>query len=337
MEITALPLIVTNTDDVHADALIAELARRSCPHFRLNTNVMGHHGTIAWTLHDCEFIESGRLLNASNVTSVIWRRPEPAQFSSLQNLSQLSASAIEEDALLAVEAALRAALIQPSLWVSHPDNIRRANFKPRQLRDALALGFDVPDTLITNDPARAKEFLVRHDYRVAAKQPARGRKIPTFGSAVYSVNLSRHSRDYINSLLETVRFCPVMFQEYVEKSYEVRTTFFGTKSFSAKIFSQEHDTSRDDWRRAHSEAEVDLRHESGELPNSVLDKCKTMLARYGLNFGCFDFIVTPDSKIVFLELNPNGQFLWLEVEEPHFPMAKAWADLVTGVLPPISM
>lgn len=33
----------------------------------------------------------------------------------------------------------------------------------------------------------------------------------------------------------------------------------------------------------------------------------------GLNFGCFDFIVTPSLEYVFLECNPNGQWLWVEL------------------------
>ncbi|MEJ2669125.1 MAG: MvdD family ATP-grasp ribosomal peptide maturase, partial [Gammaproteobacteria bacterium] len=32
----------------------------------------------------------------------------------------------------------------------------------------------------------------------------------------------------------------------------------------------------------------------------------------GLNFGCIDMILTPDDEFVFLEVNPNGQWLWVE-------------------------
>lgn len=33
---------------------------------------------------------------------------------------------------------------------------------------------------------------------------------------------------------------------------------------------------------------------------------------FNLMFGAFDFIVTPRNEWVFLEVNPNGQWLWLE-------------------------
>ena len=49
-----------------------------------------------------------------------------------------------------------------------------------------------------------------------------------------------------------------------------------------------------------------------ELPEKVKHECKMMLANYNLVFGAFDYIVTPNNNWVFLELNPNGQWLWLE-------------------------
>ena len=333
----AYPLIVTNTDDTHADALVAELAKRGCSHFRFNTNVVGHEAVLSWSVTQCDIIESGRHLDVSKATSVVWRRPEEPKSHDLKELAPETAASVTEEALLTIQGILRAALHESTLWISHPDSIRRANFKPRQLRDATALGFNVPDTLITNDPAKAKEFIQTQQYRVAAKQAARGRKMPRFEAAVYSINLSRYPRSYIDSLLDSVRYCPVMLQQYVEKAYEVRTTFFGDTAMSAKILSQEKEAAQDDWRRFYTEGGAGLRHEPTQLPESLLTKCRAMLARYGLNFGCFDFIVTPSNEIVFLELNPNGQFLWLEYELPDFPLLAAWADLVMGAGVPTKM
>ncbi len=33
---------------------------------------------------------------------------------------------------------------------------------------------------------------------------------------------------------------------------------------------------------------------------------------FNIEFGAFDFIVTKSNVWVFLEINPNGQWLWLE-------------------------
>jgi hypothetical protein len=47
----------------------------------------------------------------------------------------------------------------------------------------------------------------------------------------------------------------------------------------------------------------------------------------GLNYGAFDFVVTPNDEWV-MECNPAGQWLWLE-HETGVPIAAALADLLT--------
>ncbi|MBR2052504.1 MAG: hypothetical protein IJ961_08530, partial [Bacteroidales bacterium] len=69
-------------------------------------------------------------------------------------------------------------------------------------------------------------------------------------------------------------------------------------------------TGKIDWRQGY---DYDLRHEIVDIPDSIKDFCLAFLKKMKLNFGCFDFIVTPDDEYVFLECNPNGQWLWIEL------------------------
>ena len=62
-----------------------------------------------------------------------------------------------------------------------------------------------------------------------------------------------------------------------------------------------------------------------ELPKNVGNFCSSMLAHYGLHFGAFDFIYSKEGKYFFLELNPNGQWLWLE-EQSGYNLTKEVAD-----------
>jgi hypothetical protein len=41
-------------------------------------------------------------------------------------------------------------------------------------------------------------------------------------------------------------------------------------------------------------------------------RCLCLMETLGLAFGAIDLIVTPHGKYVFLEVNPAGQFLWLD-------------------------
>ena len=99
-------------------------------------------------------------------------------------------------------------------------------------------------------------------------------------------------------------------QEYIEKAFELRVTVVGKRIFACRIDSQsqQDDTGKIDWRQGYGKG---IGWSSFELPDDIQDKCLAYLWRMGLNFGCFDFIVTPSGEYVFLECNPNGQWLWV--------------------------
>ena len=126
-----------------------------------------------------------------------------------------------------------------------------------------------------------------------------------YGQKVASDLLSAQPKE---AFTQTVSFV----QEYVEKEFELRVTVVGRKVFACKIDSQcmDEDKGKVDWRQGY---DFGLKHEPFDLPASVEDFCRNYLHEMCLNFGCFDFIVTPQGEYVFLECNPNGQWLWIEL------------------------
>jgi glutathione synthase/RimK-type ligase-like ATP-grasp enzyme len=102
-------------------------------------------------------------------------------------------------------------------------------------------------------------------------------------------------------------------QEYVSKSFELRVTIVGEDVFTARIDNQEleEDKGKVDWRQGYDSG---LRLSEFLLPETIKDKCLTLVHALGLNFGCIDLIVRPDGEYIFLECNPNGQWLWVELE-----------------------
>jgi len=83
------------------------------------------------------------------------------------------------------------------------------------------------------------------------------------------------------------------------------------KVFACKIDSQilGENKGKIDWRQGY---DYGLKHEVYDLPWEIEEQCCSYLEQLGLNFGCFDIIVTPQNEYVFLECNPNGQWLWIE-------------------------
>jgi glutathione synthase/RimK-type ligase-like ATP-grasp enzyme len=66
-----------------------------------------------------------------------------------------------------------------------------------------------------------------------------------------------------------------------------------------------------------------------QLPLEVEEKILRLMDYFSLNYGAIDIILTPDGRHVFLELNPSGEFFWLE-RTPGLPISQAIADLLLG-------
>ena len=204
---------------------------------------------------------------------------------------------------------------------ARPQVIQRADQKAEQLVLAEQLGFVVPPTLITNSPREALDFLNRHDGRVISK---------VLNSSAFSAHLPQlarytefvERRDLVS--LRRVQRCPVVFQAYVPKRVELRVTLVGTRVFAAEIDSQRSRYSRVDWR--HNDLNC-TPYRPHQLPAEVQDRCLALLRRFGLRYGAIDLIQRPDGEYVFLELNPNGQFSWIE-SLTGLPISEALADLL---------
>jgi len=101
---------------------------------------------------------------------------------------------------------------------------------------------------------------------------------------------------------------PAIFQEFVEKARDWRLTVVGHTAFEVAISTDE--GAKNDWRRHQLTSDVTICMETP--PEGATDRCLSFLSRARLRFGAFDLIEDPDGRMVFLEVNPNGQFLWLE-------------------------
>ncbi|MFG2016295.1 hypothetical protein [Actinomadura geliboluensis] len=155
-------LVVTSLEDVTADLVIAALNRRGVPVVRLDPADIGDGLTFAGRIGGGDRGWSGRLRTDSrdidlvHVRSVYHRRPGPWRFDRLERRARRFASAEARHGLTGLLNDL------PVPHVNAPLANARAEYKPSQLRAAAELGFTVPPTLITNDPAAARRFAGEH-------------------------------------------------------------------------------------------------------------------------------------------------------------------------------
>jgi len=118
---------------------------------------------------------------------------------------------------------------------------------------------------------------------------------------------------------------PVILQREVEKSFDVRVTVVGDKCFSTRIHSQDHSEAMVDWRRGEN---PNVAHDPFDLPEEIARCCVHMTKAMGLGFAAIDFVQDRNNDFWFLELNPNGQWAWIENRTAH-PITAAIVDELT--------
>lgn len=206
-------------------------------------------------------------------------------------------------------------------------HIRHADNKQLQLQVARSLGLPVPRTLTTNDPAAVRDFAAECKGRIVTKMLSsfavyeQGRELVVFTNPVGPEDLAD---------LSGLSLCPATFQEAVPKALELRATVVGGRVMTASIDSQSSERAANDWRRDGLRMIEDWR--PYELPREVEEKLLRLLDYFVLNYGAVDLIVTPDGRHVFLEVNPVGEFFWLE-HYAGLPVSDAIADVLLGRSP----
>ena len=206
-----------------------------------------------------------------------------------------------------------------------PRAVSAASNKVEQLTRASRFGLRGPRTLITNDPAELSRFYESCGGRMITKTVRYLHGVRDDDGAhkiFFTYPLKR--RDLQNAA--GLRHAPMILQEYVPKRSELRVTVVGDRVFAAEIDSQASRTSRNDWRHYDTDRTV---YRPYDLPPSTERALVQLVASYELCYGAIDLILTPDGELIFLELNPNGQWGFIE-ELANIPIADAIADQILG-------
>jgi hypothetical protein len=205
----------------------------------------------------------------------------------------------------------------PLRWVNPPTLDEEAHHKPYQLAVAMEVGLPIPRTLITNDAAAARRFseelgLERTVYKtfLATERHWRETRI-----------LHQDELD----LLDRVALAPVIFQEYVPAVADIRVTVFGDELFATAITP------------APGGYDVDYRMDlpgagftPTDLPDETIGGIRSLMRRLGLVYGAIDLRRTAEGEHVFLEVNPAGEWRFVE-DRTGQPMTEAMAGLLAGL------
>jgi glutathione synthase/RimK-type ligase-like ATP-grasp enzyme len=295
-------LLITARYDPAADLLLAELRRRDVPAVRWNTHEFPLESTLTYRAshHGFEAVigSDGRSVDFGTVGSIWWQWDQPGGFP--DSLSLAEKRFAERQCQLALDALISMGRV---VWINHPVSERLACSKPAQLFVARNVGLEIPRTVITNDPEEVRRFM-----SAAPAQTVHKALSPPRGLDRKKVLYTSILTDEAAANLDLIRITPAIFQDRVDKAYELRITVVGDSIFAARIDSQANPNAKLDWRRS----QHDVDYQAVELPDKIEASIRALMQELGLVYGALDFIVTPDQRYVFLEVNPSGAYMWVE-------------------------
>jgi len=312
-------LMITNEFDAHADAMVLELQQRNIAVFRFHPEDFPHACRISLDIQDGsiegEIATEYHTVALKDICAAWYRRPQ-SMFAKSEGPTSTSLNEYVNAQSTHTLRALYAAL--DTLWVCNPYKLRRADIKALQLVEASKAGFQTPHTLISNDPAKATAFVDCLGEAECAVKTIDA--VGVDGEQGFRFPLTTTLPK--NHPLDSAALAPTIFQPYIQKAAELRCVVIGEHIFSAKINSQVNEETKRDWRAG------DCQHELFSLPEQVEIAIYKLMSSFEINFASLDLILTPDGEFVFLELNPNGQWLWLEYAL-GLPLKASMADLLT--------
>lgn len=309
-------LLFTNKFDVHPTPVIAKITESGGHVFRINTEDLITDYIFSWWTKDgksdfwIKCLSNGFECKGSQVSAIWDRRPEKPLSLPISNTPQINEHILSES--LEFLRFLRHYLRDiPSIGSILMD--RSASSKMLQNRYAEECGMIVPDTCFSNrkdlilDNLANNQFLcikgISGDF---VYDDAKMQEYLFWTKKIERTELENAPEDAFS---QTISF----IQEYIPKDFELRITVVGDEFFPCRIDSQAlaEDKGAVDWRQGYLNG---LKYSVYDLPDAIKRHCLEFLKKMKINFGCFDFVVTPNGDYVFLECNPNGQWLWVEEE-----------------------
>ncbi len=203
-------------------------------------------------------------------------------------------------------------------------HVKRAGIKQLQLKIATSLGLTIPKTCITNNADEVRRFYQQCPEGVITKMQT---SFAVYKEGMESVVFTNSLEEDMLDELDGLELCPMTFQEKVPKALELRVTIVGDQIFSAAIDSQKSEATKLDWRKdgiGMIEDWVDH-----PLPEELNHKLLALMDRLQLNYGAIDLILHPDGSYYFLEINPSGEYMWLE-RIPGYPISEQLAKVLLG-------
>ncbi|NQV50455.1 MAG: hypothetical protein HQ507_08155 [Candidatus Marinimicrobia bacterium] len=318
-------LVITNRSDLSSDYLILKIKERSIPFARLNTEDYGIDYKIDINLSKTSnrFVikyKDGITIEDEEISAVYFHHPSPPIVEDV--VTKIDQEFAAREALEVLRSIWR--MIPEKKWLNHPKYLWRAVNKVEQLLEAVNIGFHIPNTLITSDKDSVSSFIESTNNHIIAKAVKHG--FVYREKEIWVASTHRLSSSYLQGY-ETYAEIPISYQHEIDKAYDIRVVVVGHQVFATAIHSQVHEETEVDWRLGDM-LDIDLNHEKIKLPGGIENKCRDLVKLFSLRYSSMDMVYSKDGEYFFLELNPNGQWAWIE-QEVGYPIRESIIDTLT--------
>jgi len=313
-------LLITHSGDFFTIDRVAEaLSKKGAQPFRLDTDKFPLEVQLtanfdkAKSYHTIEY--NNHSISTEQVQAVWMRRIWEPQ------LSQELAPQFREACIRESQATLDNFWdsLKEARWVDNLERINYANNKLRQLRIASEVGFVIPQTLVTNKAEAAREFFQQVKGKMVSKLLTPLSRSMEYTSFFLYTSIVK-AEDLEDA--ESLRYCPMVFQEQIPKQQELRVVYVDGNVFVGALNADVYAAAKVDWRKPGVEVGAWQHH---QLPDEVVRRLQAFMGKFGLSFSSLDFILTPSGEYVFLENNPVGEWGMLE-KDLDLPISSAIAD-----------
>lgn len=306
-------LCITHSQDFYnIDLFFEYLTSKNIPYFRLNSDRLNHLQKISVNEKSFELTdESGNTVHSDDIRGV-WHR-KAWRISVPEELDEDYTKIFQNE-----YASLRYNLItvlEHIPWINPYENEKKVDGnKMFQLRAAERNNLTIPETIFSNDQEKITDFFHQHcQGKAIAKLHGVTAKTMSGENMVSTTVIEEEDLENLSD----IAYCPMIFQPYIDKEYELRIVYVDGEFFTGKINNSENA----DWRVARE----GYFWSAYELPVPIRTDLTSMMKEMGLYTGAIDMIRGKDGQYYFLEVNPQGEWGMLQ-NELGFPIAERIAD-----------
>ncbi|BDT39562.1 MvdC/MvdD family ATP grasp protein [Streptomyces yaizuensis] len=266
----------------------------------------------------------GRTADLDTIRSILWWHPGTPQITD-PRLTPEQHRWVTAEAVTGLAGTLAAL---DCLHVNHPVRTRAAQLKPDVLARAAGCGLAVPDTWIGNSPRGAFRFAAAAPEGVVCKSLTTPTITGPDGAPDPRHGIFFTQRVEATALDSRVSAGAHQLQHRIEKDHEIRAVVVGDELFAARIDAHS-PAAREDFR-----ADItSLTYERTTVPGDVHTGILRLMAHYALHYAALDLVVDREGQYWLVDLNPAGQYDWLQKDPPGLAVTDALAHFLTNGAP----